>query len=117
MQKDRSQELTRALQVVSDEAQVSVVDLKSQTRLRVVADARKMFFYAVRKNQGLNFSLKEIGRVVNRDHATVLVGMREAENLRVVDKCFDKTLTRITAMLHVSGIGALMNEFDNVPQF
>ena len=75
----RNAGLGSILSEVSGVMKVPIDSLKSKTREREVAVARQ--FYFKRAKQFTKASLKMIGELVNRDHATVLHG------IKVVDEC------------------------------
>lgn len=59
--------------------EVSGFDLSSKTRQRDVTYARMVYFYFARDRT--NASLSKIGKLANRDHATVLHGVRKYKEL------------------------------------
>jgi hypothetical protein len=62
--------------------------MRSQTRQREVVDAR--FVYYRRAKEKTKASLKKIGEVVNRDHATVLHGVKEAYTTAQVVELYER---------------------------
>ena len=58
---------------------VSLDDLQGPSRVRAISWPRQDFMLAARE---LGFSLTEIGRFLNRDHTTILKGVRAAEKRR-----------------------------------
>lgn len=62
--------------------------LKSGTRVRIVADARKMAMFSIKKYLP-HISLKRIGEIFNnRDHATVITAIKMYSDLMDTDKSF-----------------------------
>jgi chromosomal replication initiator protein len=68
---------------VSKKYGVSVEDIKSKKKTDSIAGARQVAMYVIRKMTDL--SLKEIGRLLNRDHSTVISSINKIElNIRTV---------------------------------
>jgi len=80
---------------VSEKTGIPVSMLKNGKRKREVVDAR--FVYYRRAKEKTRHSLIEIGKLVHRDHATVLHGIKEAKQTREVDKLYKKCFTDETA--------------------
>ena len=62
--------LNGILEEVCRVMEVGVEEVKGEGRQRHVVEARRMFFYIAREYT--HHSLKRIGNVINKDHATVL---------------------------------------------
>lgn len=73
---------------VSEKTGIPLSRLKNGDRKREVVDAR--FVYYRRAKEKTRHSLVEIGKLVHKDHATVLHGIREAKQTREVDKLYKK---------------------------
>jgi cystathionine beta-lyase/cystathionine gamma-synthase len=69
------------------------LDLKNKTRRREYVDARAIAFYILKSE--MNMSLEAIGRVFNKNHATVLHGIRLFYNLIETDKAFKNKFNKI----------------------
>ncbi|MBO5754581.1 MAG: chromosomal replication initiator protein DnaA [Clostridia bacterium] len=80
----------RIFRVVGEHFGVSVEDIKGKKRDAGVAQARHMSIYLIRNNT--NLPLKEIGKQVLRDHATVIASIR-----RIVDEI--KTIPSTRALV------------------
>lgn len=75
--------IERILNAVSRKYGVSAEDLKSKKKTENIANARHVAIYIIRKEADL--SLKEIGRLFNRDHTTVMASINKIEiNLKTV---------------------------------
>lgn len=61
---------------VSEVSGVSIDEMKGRSRNRQTVDARQLCYWQGRK---AGLSLPEIGRFFNRDHTTVLSGLRKLE--------------------------------------
>ena len=79
------------LKVVADYYKVSEEDIKGQSRLMRIVEARRMFCYLGR--MFTNKSLNMIGMVINRNHATVLHQFQNI--LGYIDIKDKQTLTEI----------------------
>lgn len=83
--------------------QVTGVDLMEQTRKRPNVDARYIYFHIARmygvknivlidgEDRYISYSLTEIGKSLNKDHATVIHGCNSVDNLLKTDKEFRLT--------------------------
>ena len=84
--------LMEILRDVSKKTGVSMELLQSKSRDREITDAR--FIYFRRAKERTKYSLKRIGMEVNRDHATVLHGIKEANEtdqvIELYKKCYEK---------------------------
>lgn len=76
--------------------------LRAKTRVREVVEARQMIFHCLRANTDM--SLNEIGKYYGKDHATVLHGQRNVDNLLDIDKTFR---IKYLHMLHWVGLGSV----------
>lgn len=56
------------------EYEVSAQDILGESRTRSIAQARQVVFYRLHTS---GFSLSQIGRLLQRDHSTVLHGVRK----------------------------------------
>jgi hypothetical protein len=61
-------------------------DLSNNTRARKIAYYRYVYFYVAKKMFGDRISLTDIGLSVNRDHATVIHGIKRVEESEKYDK-------------------------------
>ena len=82
---------------VSRYFQVSVEDIKGQSRQKNIMTARHITAYLIRNLT--NLSLPGIGTFLNRDHATVLSSIRKIENQIKTDKNSD-TIRDITSNIN-----------------
>jgi chromosomal replication initiation ATPase DnaA len=57
-------------------------ELCGRGRTKAVASARRELWWRLRHHQELSFSYEEIGRLFDRDHATVISGVRAHERSR-----------------------------------
>jgi hypothetical protein len=61
-------------------------DITRKVRTEDLAYCRYVYFYVVKKMFGNRISLTEIGKSVNRDHATVIYGIKRVEEAEKYDK-------------------------------
>ena len=57
-------------------------ELCGRGRTKAVASARRELWWRLRHHPDLSFSYEEIGRLFDRDHATVISGVRAHERAR-----------------------------------
>ena len=84
--------------IVASQFEVTIDQLTSSTRKREISEARMAFFWFAmkyREAQGGAVTLKEIGGAVNRDHATVLHGVKVAKNLIEMDKKYAEKIRQL----------------------
>lgn len=68
------------IEEVSNQTMIPVRDILSKKRDRPTAHARQLCFYRIRHE--CNYSLPAIGRLFDRDHTTVLHGIRQETKRR-----------------------------------
>jgi len=76
---------TQILKTVKDK---TGLNLKNPTRKREYAEARYIYFYLCREYATDGKSLEKIGSTVNKDHSTVLHGLRYCKDQLDVSKEF-----------------------------
>lgn len=79
------------LSVVSKHSYQSVEDIMSRTRKQDVVDARQLFCYVIKEKYGM--SLANIGKIVSRDHATVIHSIKAHKDRYDVSRQY-RELTR-----------------------
>lgn len=77
--------------------QIPVGMLASSCRKEKIAKPRQVIFYLVRKLTGE--SLQSIADLFQRDHGTVLYGIRSIENRKETDSAFARDLAKIEESL------------------
>ena len=87
-------EVRRAVTLFFD---VTGDDLDRRTRCVRMARIRQIAFYLCRNHT--TRSLPEIGRAFDRDHTTVLHGVRRIASLRETDAALDRDLSKLEAQL------------------
>jgi hypothetical protein len=65
---------------------LNVEDIRKNTRLAEVVDARKIAYYILRKKYHLSYS--SIGKVFNKNHATVMHNLKSVKGLLEYDIIF-----------------------------
>jgi len=66
------------LDIVSNHLKISIDEMKGRTRQRAVVEAKQVFCYLCRNLLPLSF--KQIGNILNIDHATVLHSVKAIED-------------------------------------
>ena len=72
---------------------VTLEELMSKSRLRKIADARNTLFYIFHKCYKM--SSPEVGKIFNKNHATILSGANKIEGFMRFDKVFRKQINQI----------------------
>lgn len=80
-------ELEGILFDVSNKTKIPINQLKSKSRLREVVDARYIFFRRAKEVLNNKVSITSIGKIINLTHASVIHGIREANQVKeIIDK-------------------------------
>jgi hypothetical protein len=79
------------LREVSAKTMISISVLQSKSRMREVVEARQIYFYRARKHT--ECSLSQIGKLVKRDHATVLHGVKVVDTAPEVKRKYERLFT------------------------
>ena len=90
--------LDRIFMIVSEYLGIAPDDMSGKTRKREVADARHIFCYLASKAYG-RYTLKQIGRKINRDHASVLHAKKKIVELMDFNKELKEAVDGIIQML------------------
>ena len=69
----------RILQIVSSYMDISISEMKGRTRMRKAVEARQAFFYIYYNLIPITY--RELGYILNRDHATVIYSIKTVENI------------------------------------
>jgi len=81
-------DLKKILEDVSDKTGIAIETLKSDWRKREVVDARFLYYRLAKERT--KESLARIGEYVNKNHTTVLFGLKHAYNTREVIEQYDR---------------------------
>lgn len=81
--------LDSVLKEVAYLMRLDVLDMKYASRKREIVDGRYIYFRRAKEIYGNKYSFESIGRVVNRDHATVIHGIYVANNVREVKEKYE----------------------------
>jgi hypothetical protein len=90
--------LERIMKVVCDEFQIDVDMITSKKRQRHIVDARHIFCFLASKAYG-RFTLKQIGGLINRDHASVLHAKKKVKDLMQYDREMNSLINTIIKKL------------------
>jgi hypothetical protein len=102
--------LDRILQTVCNHLKVEVHRVKSRNRLREYCTARHIYCYLATQSYG-GHTLVNIGKEINRDHASVLHAKRKITNyLEIGDSSTTKVVNYITGQLGYFGSGDVENK-------
>lgn len=90
--RDQEKKLNHILLITCITQKVSIEAIKSKVRLRKVTDSRFIYYYISRKITRSN--LEEIGSLVNRDHSTVIHGIKQVENIKMLKEAADNIINK-----------------------
>jgi chromosomal replication initiator protein len=82
------------LNLIEAEFGVNREQIQSQNRLRAIVEARHVLFYLMR-NSRFDFGVTEIGLIFNRDHTTVIHGVKQINNLIQFNKEYRNTIEKL----------------------
>lgn len=95
----KEQSCTSIVNTICNHQDCDIDLVLTNTREGKITKCRQLCMYFVRKNTKL--SLKEIGVLFNRNHATVLFAIKTVKNLCDTDKAYKKNFDEIEKMLSV----------------
>lgn len=85
--------------IVAAGLDISLSDMRSNTRKRPVVEARQIAMYLIRKHTDEIFS--NIGKMFGgRDHSTVLYACRTVEDLRETNKVFKSVISKLNRKIY-----------------
>ena len=74
----KSPTVTNTVNAVEEVTNIRLTAMQIADRERYLVEARQLMCYALREHCGLTF--KTIGRIIDRDHATVIYGIKQVQN-------------------------------------
>ena len=92
--------LENILSAVSYEVKIPIKDIKSKCSIKEIVDARKLYYYLSREYTKNSFA--KIGKLVGKNHATVLFGFKKAESFLENEINFRNTYESIKERLDIS---------------
>jgi chromosomal replication initiation ATPase DnaA len=109
--------MRHALQIVCLETMTEEHEVRGPNRARPLADARKVFWHVLFNQNEITVTYVELGTFLNRDHATVMAGVRAATTLLEYDKRFHTIYLRVRKKMTDLGVFTPKSVYDFVPQF
>jgi hypothetical protein len=88
----------RILSTVCSHLKVDSEEIKGRSRVRKIADARHIFCYLAYHSSD-NPTLKEIGNLISKDHASVLHGKNKIVDLVTTDRRTNETIEALRVKL------------------
>jgi chromosomal replication initiation ATPase DnaA len=80
--------------IVLESLKVNWEDITSDTRTRPLPDARKILAYFIKKYYS-SITVVEIGKLLNKDHSSVLYYLKNVEDLLLTDPQFSRKIKSI----------------------
>ena len=74
--KFKNKKLTHIVHKIMEDYDLNVEELRGDQRTKQVTEPRWVMWKLIRKNSGLSYG--EIGRLFNKDHSTVMNGIKKA---------------------------------------
>lgn len=91
-----AEEITKIVSVSLD---ISLSDMRSETRKRPVVEARQIAMHLIRKHT--DETLVNIGKMFgNRDHSTVIYSCQTVEDLRQTNKIFKQLISKLNRKIY-----------------
>ena len=81
------------LKVISNESNQSVDDIISRTRIQEVVEARQLFCHVIKERYDM--PLSKIGKIIGRDHATVIHSLKVHSDRHDVNKLYRELTRRV----------------------
>lgn len=81
--------------IAAVEAATGIENIRLPTRKREYVDARRIAYKIFRATKMYSYS--KIGSLFDKDHATILFGIKTAENLLDVEPCFKENYLEVLA--------------------
>jgi len=78
---------------------VSIEEVQSKSRLLTIVKARHIYFYIA--NLSTEKSLEEIGKIINRDHSTVIHGKNKIQDKKQNSTKTNKEVQEIIELLNL----------------
>jgi len=88
-----SRSVTRTLVYLAESAGHTLAELRGDSRVQGLVRRRQETYWVLLKHHGL--STTTIGRVMRRNHTTILHGIKKLENLRSVDQWVPPELSEL----------------------
>jgi chromosomal replication initiation ATPase DnaA len=90
------------MRIICQLCDITPDDIYSNTRVQNIVYARHLFSYLCRKE--LRLSLQTIGRIINRDHSSIINAVRKAQDLIDYDKqyrqLYKQTIKLLGSYMH-----------------
>ena len=99
MEKLEKKEIDILLNIIEEKTGYTLNQLKSGNRKQELAYARRAFLAISRKLSGL--SLKKIGKIINRNHTTVIYSITQHNNEIDINEEYSKTYHSINKSLEI----------------
>lgn len=90
-------DLTPILEAVAHEYDICPAEITSRTRRQPIAAARQLVMYLLRTTTP--HTLEDIGRALDRHHATVIHGVETIERRRNYDTGLDERIRRLRSSI------------------
>lgn len=87
------------INVVCDELHVTWDKLISPTRVTPIPDSRKILVYCLKLFSPYWFKTTTVGRLLSRDHSSVIAMLNAADNLKEWDPVFSAKLNKVITRL------------------
>lgn len=100
MQKGELQMCREILKIVSNTLDVNIELFSERNKKQYIVDARHIYFYMIKKILLIEISYAELGKIINRDHASVMHSCAIAKNLTETDFDFRAKLDSCVEAYH-----------------
>lgn len=88
----------RVLKVVSEVTNIPIKKIKSETRVKSISLARHLFV-GICFEWKINVTLEQLGRMLNRDHSTIINSRKVYNDLLFSDRNFEKLTQTVNRLL------------------
>lgn len=94
LKKWEEERIIPAFQQILDNLEITAEMVRSNSRQRPLPDYRKIIAYRISKDFHREASFSSIGYLINRDHSSVVVAIKEAKVLKEFSKEFNALLDK-----------------------
>jgi chromosomal replication initiation ATPase DnaA len=95
---------------ISKASGVSVPDMRGHRRDKTYADARHAVWYVA--NVHLNYSLMELGRCYDRDHTTIMSGVRKMRDNKFGERVVESLKKNCPIAFEGASEGKMLEKWD-----
>jgi chromosomal replication initiation ATPase DnaA len=102
------------LTLIAKELEIDIIKLQTKDRDRPLSEARQIYSYIIRNVSTVEISYQKAGKLINRDHATIMNQARVAQDISKSNKKYAEKLNKCVLAFQEN---FEVKEFNNIPQY